>query len=111
MLLKKPMVVVYKKDVFSYWLISRMLTVKHISLPNLLAGKTLVPELLQASATPEAIVQAVKHWLASPDLVTELEKTFTAIHQQLRLNASEVASDVIEDLMKHNTQKAQAIQK
>ncbi|MFT5421809.1 MAG: lipid-A-disaccharide synthase [Candidatus Endobugula sp.] len=107
MLLKKPMVVVYKKDAFSYGLISRMLTVKHISLPNLLAGKMLVPELLQDSATPEAITQAVKHWLESPDLVAELEKTFTGIHHQLRLNASETASDVIENLMKHKTQNLQ----
>jgi lipid-A-disaccharide synthase len=100
MLLKKPMVVVYKKDAFSFWLISRMLTVNHISLPNLLAGKTLVPELLQSEASPNAIANAVKHWLNHPEEVTQLKIAFTEIHQQLRLNASEVASDVIASLLK-----------
>lgn len=95
MLLKKPMVVVYKKDAFSFWLISRMLKVDHISLPNLLAGKTLVPELLQAEASPEAIAKEVNHWLSNPLLVAQLQEEFSRLHQQLRCNASDTASDVI----------------
>ncbi len=100
MLLKKPMVVVYKKESFSYWLISRLLKVKYISLPNLLANKSLVPELLQENATPLAIADAVCHWLKSPENVTELQREFTQIHQKIRLNASEIAADVIDDLLK-----------
>lgn len=99
MLLKKPMVVVYKKDAFSYFLMSRLLKVDHISLPNLLAGKKVVPELLQSAATPNAISEAVKHWLNNPDQVTQLQHTFTQLHHQLRLNASEIASDVVEGLL------------
>jgi len=99
MLLKKPMVVVYKKDAFSYWLISRMLTVDYVSLPNLLAGEAIVPELIQDAATPEAISQAIVRWLDNPSLVVELQQRFTELHQQLTVNASETAADVIERLL------------
>ncbi|CAN0604431.1 unnamed protein product, partial [Ectocarpus sp. 12 AP-2014] len=53
MLLKKPMVVGYRLSNFSYALVSRLVKVPHVALPNLLAGKPLVPELLQDDATPE----------------------------------------------------------
>jgi lipid-A-disaccharide synthase len=99
MLLKKPMVVVYKKDALSYWLISRMLTVDHVSLPNLLAGEEVVPELIQDAATPEAISKAVQRWLENPSLVVQLQQRFTTLHQQLTVNASETAADVIEHLL------------
>jgi lipid-A-disaccharide synthase len=99
MLLKKPMVVVYKKDAFSYWLISRMLTVKHISLPNLLAGEALVPELIQDAATPEAIAQATQYWLDNPQKVSDLQQRFVNLHKQLSVNASETAANVVEHLL------------
>ena len=99
MLLKKPMVVVYKKDALSYWLISRMLTVDHVSLPNLLAGEEVVPEFIQDAATPESISKAIAHWLDNPVLVGQLQQRFTELHQQLRVNASETAADVIEHLL------------
>ncbi|MFT6101624.1 MAG: lipid-A-disaccharide synthase [Granulosicoccus sp.] len=99
MLLKKPMVVVYKKDAFSYWLISRMLTVKHISLPNLLAGEVLVPELIQDAATPEAIAQATQYWLDNPQKVSDLQQRFVSLHKQLSVNASETAANVVEHLL------------
>jgi len=105
MLLKKPMVVVYKKDAFSYWLISRMLTVEHVSLPNLLAGEALVPELIQDAATPEAIVQATQNWLDNPQKVRDLQQRFTELHRQLSVNASETAADVVEHLLSMATAK------
>lgn len=99
MLLKKPMVVVYKKDALSYWLIAKMLTTEYISLPNLLAGKKVVPELLQKAATPEAITAATQQWLSNPSAVNQLQQCFTTLHQQLRLDASKKAADVVEQLL------------
>ena len=109
MLLKKPMVVVYKKDAFSFWLISRMLKVDHISLPNLLAGKTIVPELLQNAATPHAIANEVSHWLNDSHAVVQLKNEFTRLHQQLRCNASATASDVVATLLLNDTKTHKSI--
>ena len=109
MLLKKPMVVVYKKDAFSFWLISRMLKVDHISLPDLLAGKTIVPELLQNAATPHAIANEVSHWLNDSHAVVQLKNEFTRLHQQLRCNASATASDVVATLLLNDTKTHKSI--
>ena len=55
-----PHVVVYKLSWLS-WLIGRLLVrVSHVSLPNLLAGRGLVPELLQSECTAPRIAEATQ---------------------------------------------------
>lgn len=54
-LLKKPMIVVYKVSPLSYAILRRLITVKQIALANIVAGRPVVPELIQAEATPEKI--------------------------------------------------------
>ncbi len=56
-LLEVPMVVVYKMSGFSFWLASRVVKVPHISLVNLVAGKDVVPELIQEDAEPRNLVR------------------------------------------------------
>ncbi|MGH1486278.1 MAG: lipid-A-disaccharide synthase [Cellvibrionaceae bacterium] len=102
MLLKKPMVVVYKKSALSYAIISRLIKVAYVALPNLLANKELVPELLQDKATPESIMQATKYWLENPDAVTALKKQFADIHPQLQMGASQRGADAIAELIERD---------
>src|SRR5690606_10720968 len=64
MLLKKPMVVAYRAGRITHAIVSRMLRVDHVSLPNLLAGRELVPELLQDRARVESLTEAVLGALA-----------------------------------------------
>jgi lipid-A-disaccharide synthase len=59
LLARRPMVVAYRVSWLS-WIIGKLLVrVPHVALPNLLAGKRLVPELLQGDATPEAMARAL----------------------------------------------------
>ncbi len=54
-LLMRPMIIIYRLSRFSY-LIGRMfIKVRHIGLVNIIAGKTVVPELIQDQASPAAI--------------------------------------------------------
>lgn len=66
-LMNRPMVVVYKLAWISYWL-GRLLVhgVKHFALVNLLAGRTVVPELLQAEASPERMAAEIERLLSDP---------------------------------------------
>ncbi|MBX2807505.1 MAG: lipid-A-disaccharide synthase [Cellvibrionaceae bacterium] len=84
MLLKKPMVVVYRLRQLSYWILSRLVKVPYISLPNLLANKPLVPELLQAQATPTAIVQQLQQQLTDHHQQAVLHTEFLQLHRQIR---------------------------
>ena len=99
MLLKKPMVVVYKKAALSYAIISRLLKVPYVSLPNLLANEALVPELLQNQATPDTIANAVQNWFENPSLVESLKQKFAKIHPQLQMGASSRAANAIVKLL------------
>ncbi|BBM00015.1 lipid-A-disaccharide synthase [Microbulbifer sp. GL-2] len=95
MLLKKPMVVAYKLGRISYAIVSRMLHTPWVSLPNLLAQRELVPEILQSNATAENLGAALIRYFEDPLLGDQLQREFDDLHQQLRRNASERAADAV----------------
>jgi len=95
LLLKKPMVVAYRVADLTYILMKSLSYVKYYSLPNLLSGSQIVPELLQAKATPEALGAAVLHYLEYPDTMNSLVDKYALIHQQLKRNASERAAKAV----------------
>nr|WP_242674394.1 lipid-A-disaccharide synthase [Marinobacter halodurans] len=99
MLLKKPMVVGYRLNSFSYFLASRLVKVPHVALPNLLARRELVPELLQDNATPEALGQAVLDRLKPGPDVDSLKVAFAELHELLRRNANERAAEALVPLI------------
>ena len=98
MLLKRPMVVAYRVSGFTHYIMKRLLKVPFISLPNLLAGKELVPELIQDQAQPELIGQKVFDRLNTSE-GDKTKASFTDLHKQLKLNASEQAADAISKLL------------
>ncbi len=92
-LIKRPMVICYKFNLVTYWLAKWLVKLQWFSLPNLLANKTLVPELLQDEVCAERIVPLVKERLYQDQ--TQLNESFTTIHQQLKCNASEQAANAV----------------
>jgi len=60
MLLRKPMVIAYRMHWLSWQILSRLAITRFVGLPNVLAGRAVAPELLQAAATPEALADAVQ---------------------------------------------------
>lgn len=99
MLLKKPMVVGYRLSGVSYALLSRLVKVPHVALPNLLAQQALVPELLQDDATAEALGSAVLERLENQQERQRLVDAFTELHQTLKQDADEKAAQAISDLV------------
>ncbi|KPP97838.1 lipid-A-disaccharide synthase [Marinobacter sp. HL-58] len=99
MLLKKPMVVGYRLSGMSYALVSRLVKVPHVALPNLLAKEALVPELLQDDATPESLGEAVLERLENETERARLVDAFSRLHEQLRQNADEQAATAISALI------------
>lgn len=99
MLLKKPMVVGYRLSNLSYALISRLVKVPHVSLPNLLSKQPLVPELLQDDATPESLGSAVLERLENQQERDRLVEAFTELHLTLRQDADEKAAQAISRLI------------
>jgi len=100
LLLKKPMVVAYKLAPLSHFILSRLVKSPWISLPNLLAQKMLVPELIQEKATPEALCNGVMNYFENPDEAQQLIETFTAMHLELKRDASVRAADAVAQLIR-----------
>ena len=92
-LIKRPMVICYKFNLLTYWLAKWLVKLQWFSLPNLLANKTLVPELLQDEVCVEQIVPLVKERLYQDQ--SQLNDSFTTIHQQLKCDASQQAANAV----------------
>ncbi|KGK42516.1 lipid-A-disaccharide synthase [Nitrincola sp. A-D6] len=97
---KKPMVVAYKMAPLTYRIISSLVKSRWISLPNLLAQKSLVPEILQDAVTPERLCDELERWLSDPKACQQLTTAYTQIHQSLRGGASQRAADAVEALLR-----------
>jgi lipid-A-disaccharide synthase len=66
-LMQRPLVVVYRVSLVTYLVGRMMLKVAHVALVNLLAGRRLVPELLQGAMTPERIAAEIRRvWDPGP---------------------------------------------
>ncbi|MCF5053190.1 lipid-A-disaccharide synthase [Pseudomonas syringae] len=98
LLYKRPMVVAYCLAPLTFWILKRMVKSPYISLPNLLAQRLLVPELLQDDATPEALAQTL---LPLIDGGEEQTRGFDEIHRTLRRDASNQAADAVLSLIGH----------
>lgn len=95
MLLKRPMVISYKWPALTWAILSRLVKVDFIGLPNLLAGEELVPELLQDKATVENMSAKLLPLLTERGSRAALVARFTELHLQLKQNASDTAAQAI----------------
>ena len=94
-LLKRPMVITYRMPTLSWWILKRMRYQPYVGLPNILAGKFLVPELLQDDSTPQSLADTVTNLLNDAEYLKEIEQEFTIIHQALKQNSAEKAAQVV----------------
>ena len=94
-LIKRPMVITYKIAKFSYWLMKRMAYLPYVGLPNVLAGRFVVPEILQDEATPENLAEALVKLYEDKENAAAVEDAFTDIHLQLRQNTAEKAANAV----------------
>ncbi|MGH8582224.1 MAG: lipid-A-disaccharide synthase [Gammaproteobacteria bacterium] len=99
MLLGRPMVVVYRMGGLSYLVARSLVRVPFIALPNLLAGRRLVPELIQGAVRAEVIGPAVLQWLDDPAAAHRLELDLGRIAASLRRGASARAAEAVLELL------------
>lgn len=92
LLCHRPMVVAYRVAPLTYWILKKLVKSAYLSLPNLLAGRLLVPELIQQAATSAALAEQLLPLLVDGSGQT---REFSAIHRSLRLDASTQAADAV----------------
>lgn len=95
MLAKCPMVVGYRMKPMTFALARCLVKTPWVSLPNLLAGRELVKELLQEACQPDALATAVIEVFEDDAERAALLATFRQLHQQIRCNADEQAARAV----------------
>ena len=101
MLCKRPMVVGHRIAPLTHRIVRLfgLLKSAHVSLPNVLAGEALIPELLQGDCTPDNLHAALLRWFKDDAAVAALQPRFLALHEALRRNASASAADAVAHLL------------
>jgi lipid-A-disaccharide synthase len=78
-----PMILVYKTTLPTYWLARLLIRVKWIGLVNLVAGQTIVPELIQDEANAERLIREVRHLLNDREAYNRMKDRLREVRQAL----------------------------
>lgn len=96
-LVKRPMVVCYKVNGLTWQIAKRMVKLKWVSLPNLLANEEIVPEFLQHDIKVDDLVQALEARLFADQ--SSLMQRFEQIHHELKQDADKKSAQAVITLM------------
>jgi lipid-A-disaccharide synthase len=96
-----PTVIIYSVSPLSYWIGRALIRVKHIGLINLIAGREIVPELIQKEADPEKIADCVTMLLDHPEKLENMRADLAQAAERLgapgaSMRAAALAFDLLE---------------
>ncbi len=89
-----PMVVLYKTSRATFWIGRHLVKIPWIAMPNVLAGKHLVPEFIQDSATPEAIASESLAILGDPERYRALSRELLGLRDKLEGRGPRLVAEV-----------------
>jgi lipid-A-disaccharide synthase len=98
-LFKRPMVIGYHMNWFSWQIMKRQQLQAWVGLPNILCEDFVVPEFLQDRCTPDALAKACLAWLSSPERVDALQTRFQQLHLTLRRDTAKLSTDALEKVL------------
>ncbi len=109
MLVKRPMVVSYRVNKLTYAIMSRMIKVPYVSLPNLLSNEPLVPELLQDEATAENLASHLLETWRSFYRDEAIQEKYLNLHKMLRKDAGAQGAKAILSMLEERDLKSQGV--
>ena len=95
-----PMVVAYRLSSLSHFLLKRLVKVRFIAMPNILADRQVVPEFVQGQVKPDKLADALLAWLDDPDRVAQYRSLCTDLHTQLSKDAAAQSAEAVLDLVR-----------
>jgi len=100
-LLETPFISFYRLSPFTYYAGVRFVRIRNYSIVNILAGKKIVPELIQKNFSPENIYSEIKRIFNSEEARLEMISNFRKINEALgEKKASPNAARELEKLIK-----------
>ncbi|MGD9944915.1 MAG: lipid-A-disaccharide synthase [Burkholderiaceae bacterium] len=97
-LFRRPMVIAYRVSALSYQLMKRMAYLPYVGLPNILCGRFVVPEFLQAEVRPDAMGEALLRQLEDRRHRESIVEQFGSLHESLRRGCAARAAQALLEL-------------
>jgi lipid-A-disaccharide synthase len=97
-----PMAVTYRVNPITAAMARRLIRVEHVAMVNLLAGRRIVPELLQQDCRPSLLRQTVRTLLLDPDTAEAQREAFAGVMASLKAPSglpSEAAASAVLDVL------------
>ncbi|GAN53736.1 lipid-A-disaccharide synthase [Tanticharoenia sakaeratensis] len=97
-----PMAVTYRVNPLTAAAVRRMIKVGHVAMVNLLAGRTIVPELLQENCRPDILAETVSKLLSDPAVANAQRGAFAEVLASLRPETgtpADAAADAVMELL------------
>ena len=99
-ILGKPMIIIYKVSLPSYWVGRALIRVDHIGLVNLVAEREIAPELIQKDVNPERIAEEASRILRDPILSRKMAESMDEMRQKLgKPGAAQRAAQIVVSLL------------
>jgi lipid-A-disaccharide synthase len=106
-LLGAPMVVVYRLSRLTHFLGRRLIKVPNVAMANLIAGRRIVPELIQHDFTPERVAAEVRSILEEPDRRESMKRDLEDVRRKLGSpGASGRAAEAVARVLMESTPKS-----
>lgn len=98
MLLHRPMVTFYKLNWLTYHVVKFLIKIQYYSLPNIIAGKKVIQELIQKDATPEKLAAEIEKLMNIETAQIQAMQHIT-MHKQLLAGNSESPVETILNIL------------
>jgi lipid-A-disaccharide synthase len=100
-LMAVPMVIVYRISALNYFILTKLVRgVENVGLVNIVAGKRIVPELVQKDSTPENMADAITTVLTDPDYYNQIRNDLAEVRTRLgEAGASTRAASVVREIL------------
>ena len=102
-LLGRPMVVIARVQALTAFWVRRLVTLSHYAMPNLIAGETIVPELVQEEATASAVAEAVEALFDGPARERQCKELAAVAARLGEGGAAQRVCDLAEKWLAHPT--------
>jgi len=97
-----PMVIIYKLNPLTYWLALMLINTPYYGLINIVAGESVVPELIQSKANAENIASETLKFLKNPEYCQEIQNRLLLVRNKLGRPGvmKAVAASIVDSLSK-----------
>lgn len=95
-----PMIIVYKTSFLTYHIARKLIKINMIGLANIIAGRKVVPELIQTEATEQKISGVAMNWLDNADTMKRVREELLKVREKMGSpGAHERAAGIIKEFI------------